>query len=159
MLTFVEYLPHYNLEAWGELQYAKENDSGFDFRAAIPERLVISQGEILIIPTGVKLELDIVKPYIEPAQVFDLQVRSRSGLAAKHGLFVVNSPGTIDNGYRGEIKIILGKLTRGSATIEPGDRIAQGVFSRVLQGGFKRVDKVDENTDRGAGGFGSTGKS
>ena len=88
---------------------------------------------------------------------YEAQIRPRSGLAAKEGITVINTPGTIDSDYRGEIKVVLGKITKGEFMIKPGERIAQMVISKVEQATWDVVDELDE-TERGTGGFGSTGK-
>lgn len=94
--------------------------------------------------------------YVEIPRGFEGQVRSRSGLAAKNGVFVLNSPGTIDSDYRGEIKVILSNMNTDPFIVKKGDRIAQLVFSRVIQASFERSTNLS-NTDRGDGGLGSTG--
>lgn len=151
----VEYLPHFRGTLLG---YAKKDDAGFDLMAAIPSPIRLAKGDMVTVPTGVRF--DIPSGPV-PGLVRELQIRSRSGLAAKHGIFVVNSPGTIDQGYRGEIKIILGRLNAqnddsGVFVINPGDRIAQAVYTVVEQARFW-TGIVSQDTDRGDGGFGSTG--
>jgi dUTP pyrophosphatase len=167
----IEYLPHYSIDAWGQLKYQHDGDAGFDLIAAISGPIRIPQAGLtkiwnpqsennkgaysyyfeeikrVLIPTGIKVELP---------KGFELQVRSRSGLALKEGLFVLNSPGTVDMGYRGEVGVILCNLGSSEFIVEPGMRIAQAVISSIPEVKIIRVDKVSE-TSRGAGGFGSTG--
>lgn len=134
--------------------YETGGSAGFDFRANISESLVIpgkrSDNNITIVPTGLFFEL--------PKNV-ELQVRPRSGLAAKHGITVLNSPGTVDSDYRGEVKVILINHKSEDFTINPGDRIAQGVLSTVINKTNSELTEVNNlsDTDRGDGGFGSTG--
>ena len=118
-----------------------------DLRAAIKESIPIGSGEGAVIPTGLKMEIPIG---------YEGQVRTRSGLAASHGLTVLNSPGTIDADYRGEVKVILMNLGGETVNIDRGDRIAQLVIAPVTRVVIAEVDEVDETT-RGAGGLGSTG--
>lgn len=127
--------------------YKTAGASGCDVCAGIDKPETLKAGERLLVPTG--LSFDIPKG-------FEIQVRPRSGLAAKHGISIVNSPGTIDWDYRGEVKIILVNLSQEDFTIEPGDRIAQLVVCPVVQGDFLEVEQISETT-RGIGGFGSTG--
>ncbi len=127
-------------------QYATEGSAGMDLRAA--EAVTISAGERNCVSTGLFLEI--------PAG-FEAQVRPRSGLALKHGITVLNSPGTIDSDYRGEVKVILANLSKEDFKIEIGDRIAQMVFAEVAKASFETVCELEE-TERAAGGFGSTGK-
>ena len=124
--------------------------AGADLRACLNEKenLIIKPGERVLIPTGLSFE-------IEPG--FEVQIRPRSGLSLKTGLLVVNSPGTIDADYRGEIKIIMGNFSDKTEVIEHGDRVAQMVLMPITQAQFEIVDDLSD-TDRGAGGFGSTGK-
>ena len=133
-------------------EYQKTGDSGFDFRANLSEPVILKPLERALIPTGL---------YFEFQEGFEIQVRPRSGLAAKNGVTVLNTPGTVDSGYRGEIKICLINLSHDVFTVNHGDRIAQGVFSAVMGKpvvDMVEVDKVNTDTDRGTGGFGSTGK-
>tara|TARA_Y100001935_G_scaffold229452_1_gene209140 strand:+ start:1663 stop:2283 length:621 start_codon:yes stop_codon:yes gene_type:complete len=127
--------------------YESELASGFDVRAQLPEPVVLEPGHRSLIPTG--LSFEIPKGY-------EIQARPRSGLAIKKGLSLVNSPGTIDADYRGEVKIILINLGTEAVTIEKGERIAQLVLCPVVQAQFVKVDALGE-TVRGEGGFGSTG--
>lgn len=117
-----------------------------DLRADLDEPLVIEPGAVALVPTG----LAIAVP-----SGFEAQVRSRSGLALKQSLVALNSPGTIDSDYRGEVKVILANLGKESATILRGDRIAQMVVAAVSSVEWQLVDNLDE-TQRGEGGFGST---
>jgi dUTP pyrophosphatase len=128
--------------------YASAGAAGADIHAWLAEALVIKPGGRALIPTGLHAAIP---------HGYEIQVRSRSGLAAKHGLFVVNSPGTIDSDYRGEIKILLGNIGQEAITVMPGERIAQLVLAPVCRAAFSLVESLDE-TDRGHGGFGSTGR-
>ena len=125
--------------------YNHEGDAGADLRAN--EATVIKAGERAIIGTGLYFDM----PY-----GFEVQIRSRSGLAAKHGVFVLNSPGTIDCGYKNEIKIILQNLGKEDFVVEKGDRIAQMVVAPVCRIPFELTTVLTES-DRGIGGLGSTG--
>jgi dUTP pyrophosphatase len=127
--------------------YQTAGSSGMDLRAAVETSVVISSGEGAVIPTGLKLEIPLG---------FEGQVRTRSGMAASHGLAVLNSPGTIDADYRGEVKVILINMGSERVTIDRGDRIAQLVVAPVARVSVAEVEAVDE-TARGEGGFGSTG--
>jgi dUTP pyrophosphatase len=133
-------------------EYATSGSSGFDLRANLTEVMTLSpRGGFAIVPTGL---------YFEIPDNFEIQVRSRSGLAAKNQVAVLNSPGTIDADYRGEIKVILINHGDEGFTINHGDRIAQAVIASVIGKNFVKLEKVnniDENTGRGSGGFGSTG--
>jgi dUTP pyrophosphatase len=124
--------------------------AGCDVRAAVPEAepLTLRPGERFMVPTGIAIALP-------PG--WEAQMRPRSGLAAKHGIACVNSPGTIDADYRGEIKIILINHGAEDFVIRRGERIGQMVFAPVFQAHFKEVAELDE-TERGEGGFGSTGR-
>lgn len=130
-------------------EYATKHASGADLKADIEGPVSVGPGERILIPTGIHLEI--------PAG-FEGQVRPRSGLAAKHGLTVLNSPGTIDADYRGEVKVILINHGKSVVSINPGDRIAQLVFMPVVRTDFVSVESVND-TERGKGGFGSTGVS
>lgn len=130
-----------------EPTYATPGSSGMDLSAAIVENIRILPGERVLVPTGISLEL--------PSHL-EAQVRSRSGLAVKNGVVVLNSPGTIDSDYRGEIKVILINLSSTTFLLEPGMRIAQLVFSRVERVKLIPTESIS-NTYRGSGGFGSTG--
>lgn len=127
--------------------YATQFSAGLDVRAANPEPIVLEPLGRAMVPTGLYLEI--------PAG-YEVQVRPRSGLAAKKGVTVLNSPGTIDADYRGEVRVILVNLSSDPFTIVPGERIAQMVFARHEQVDWEEVDTLEES-ERGAGGFGSTG--
>lgn len=126
-------------------EYAKEGDSGFDLRSE--EDLDIHPGTTEMIKTGWA---------VSTGDGYELQVRSRSGLAAKHGLSVLNSPGTIDAGYTGEICVLLHNGGNRPIRVFKGDRIAQAVLAPVVQANFIEVNEIEES-DRGSGGFGHTG--
>tara|TARA_Y100000590_G_C15713221_1_gene1011006 strand:+ start:723 stop:1160 length:438 start_codon:yes stop_codon:yes gene_type:complete len=128
--------------------YKTSGSSGLDVMAFTKNNIIIKPGKTSIIPTGISV--GIPKNY-------ELQIRPRSGLAAKKGISVLNTPGTIDSDYRGEIKIILINLSKKSFVIKSGDRIAQMVLCPIAKAKFKQVKKLP-NTIRGKGGFGSTGK-
>lgn len=121
--------------------------AGMDMRANITEPIILKSLERAMIPTGLFIELPIG---------FEAQVRPRSGLAAKNGVTCLNSPGTIDADYRGELKVILVNLSKDDFTINNGDRIAQMVIAKHERAEFQEVDVLSE-TERGSGGFGSTG--
>jgi dUTP pyrophosphatase len=129
--------------------YESARAAGMDLRAALSETLELRPGKRALVPTGIAIAL--------PAR-FEAQIRPRSGLALKHGVTVLNSPGTVDADYRGEIGVIL--INHGEETFEisRGDRIAQMVIAPVTQGVWREVDNLDE-TGRGAGGFGSSGRA
>jgi len=128
--------------------YATELSAGMDLRASLDAPLTLGPLERALVPTGL---------YIALPPGFEAQVRPRSGLAAKHGITVLNTPGTIDADYRGEIKVILVNLSQTPFEIVPGERIAQMVVARHERVEWTEVDTLDE-TSRGAGGFGSTGR-
>jgi dUTP pyrophosphatase len=129
--------------------YETAQAAGMDLRAAVPEDepLVLRPGSRFAVPTGLAFALP---------QGFEGQVRPRSGLAAKSGVTCLNTPGTVDADYRGEVKVILINLGEEDVTIRRGDRIAQLVIAPVVQAAWREVESLDE-TARGAGGFGSTG--
>ena len=127
--------------------YATAGAAGLDLLAAVGEPLVIAPGERALVPTGLLVAV--------PAG-HELQVRPRSGLALRHGLVLPNSPGTIDEDYRGEIQVIMMNLGPAPFTVERGARIAQAVLAPVTRAAFREVDALDE-TARGTAGFGSTG--
>jgi len=173
----IKYLEHYRLEEWGELQYKKDGDAGIDLRAAILDTMYIpsipaycseygshthttnpdyNDNEscflrgpfpILGIPTGICVGLPTG---------YQIEIRPRSGLSLEKGITVVNSPGTVDSGYTGEIKVILANLGLESFEIEPGERIAQMVLMPSPKIIFNKVQKL-QKTKRGSDGFGSTG--
>ena len=128
-------------------EYQSEGASGADIRAAVEEELVIAPGGRALVPTGLRLQIP---------RGLEAQVRPRSGLAARHGITVLNAPGTIDSDYRGEVQVILVNLGHEEFRIRRGDRIAQLVFSPVVRVSFQARPLIDE-TARGSGGFGSTG--
>ncbi|MEO1964585.1 dUTP diphosphatase [Hyphomonas sp.] len=141
-------LPHF--EGLQLPAYETAGSAGMDVRAAVPEGepMVLAPGERAMVPTGLSVAIP---------QGYEIQVRPRSGLAAKHGLTCLNTPGTIDSDYRGEIKVILVNLGQEAFTIQRGERIAQLVLAPVTRLAWQAVDSLDE-TERGAGGFGSTGR-
>jgi len=127
--------------------YMSEGASGMDLYSANAEPVTLAPGEIKLLPTGIRIELP-------PG--YEAQIRPRSGLAAKHGVTVVNTPGTIDSDYRGEVKIILGNISRQPFEITRGTRIAQMVIAQVVRARITEADSLND-TARGAGGFGHTG--
>lgn len=128
--------------------YMTSNSAGMDLCAALTTPQTIAPGAIALIPTGLAIALP---------DGFEAQIRPRSGLAVKHGIGLINSPGTIDADYRGEIRIAVINLGPEAYTIRRGERIAQMIVQRVYQARLKIVQDLDE-TDRGEGGFGHTGK-
>ena len=129
-------------------KYMTEGASGMDVCAYMDEPVTLKPLERDLIPTGIKMEI----PY-----GYEVQVRPRSGLAIKHGITLLNTPGTIDSDYRGEIKVIVVNLSNEEYKIEPGERIGQLVLQKVYQMKFNQVDSLGE-TERSGGGFGHTGK-
>lgn len=127
--------------------YATNGSAGMDVHAAVEAPVVLAAGAIVLVPSGLCVAIP---------QGFEIQVRSRSGLAAKHGVFALNAPGTIDSDYRGEIKVILANFSHEDVIIERGMRIAQLVVARHEQCTWNVVSELSE-TQRGEGGFGSTG--
>ncbi|GAA5039699.1 deoxyuridine 5'-triphosphate nucleotidohydrolase [Marivirga lumbricoides] len=128
--------------------YQSISAAGLDLRANLDEPMILRPMQRTLVPTGLFMELPLG---------FEAQIRPRSGLAFKYGVTVLNSPGTIDSDYRGEIKILLVNLSDESFTIENGERVAQMVIAKHEQISWKSV-KVLEDSERSAGGFGSTGK-
>ncbi|MFN3780887.1 MAG: dUTP diphosphatase [Candidatus Kapaibacteriota bacterium] len=128
-------------------EYKSNGSAGMDICAAIEEEIILPPGGIVLVPTNLAIALP---------QGYECQVRTRSGLAINHGIFALNSPGTIDSDYRGEIKIILANFSQKPFTIRRGDRIAQLVVAEYKRIQWEETDKLPETT-RGAGGFGSTG--
>jgi dUTP pyrophosphatase len=128
--------------------YATAGSSGMDIRASLESPLHLSSLARTLVPTGL---------FIELPEGYEAQIRPRSGLAIKQGITCLNTPGTIDSDYRGEIKIILINLSAEEQVIQPGDRIAQLVIQKVEKGSWKEVNVLDI-TERNAGGFGHTGK-
>ena len=132
-------------------EYATAGSSGFDLRASLDEQLIMISGEVTVVPTGL---------YFEIPENFEIQVRPRSGLAAKNAVTVLNTPGTIDADYRGEIKVILINHGKSPFVINNGDRIAQAVIASVINKNIVNLNEVktiSSDTERGSGGFGSTG--
>ena len=129
-------------------RYATPLSAGMDVRANIDEAVILRPLERAMIPTGLSIELP---------EGYEMQIRPRSGLAAKHGITVLNSPGTIDADYRGEIRVILVNLSNEEFRIEAGERIAQMVVARHEQVEWELAEELAES-ERGEGGFGSTGK-
>jgi dUTP pyrophosphatase len=132
-------------------EYATIGSSGFDLRADLNEPIVLNPNERILIPTGLFFELQTG---------YEIQVRPRSGLALKQGITVLNTPGTVDSDYRGEIKVILINLSSEPQTINSGDRIAQAVIASVIPSiifSFTQVGEISTDTTRNTGGFGSTG--
>ena len=141
-------VPIINESTYDLPSFATVNSAGVDLRANSASPITLGPLERTIIGTGLKMALP---------EGFEAQVRPRSGLAAKHGLSVINAPGTIDADYRGEIGVILVNLSNEPFTIQPGERIAQLVIAKYEQVRWNLQDTL-ETTERGAGGFGSTGK-
>jgi len=141
-------LPHF--EGLALPAYETEHAAGMDLRAAVPENepITLEPGARYLTPTGLTIAL--------PAG-YEAQVRPRSGLALKHGVTCLNSPGTVDADYRGELKVILVNLGQEPFVIKRGERIAQMVIAPVTQGAWEKVEVLSE-TARGVGGFGSTGR-
>lgn len=129
-------------------KYETSGSAGMDVRANIEEPIVMGSLERVLVPTGLKIAIP---------EGYEVQVRPRSGLAIKHGITLLNTPGTIDSDYRGELKVIMVNLSKDEYVINPQERIGQLVLNKVAQMEFVEVDSLDE-TERGAGGFGHTGK-
>ena len=129
-------------------EYMTEGSAGLDISANIKEEIELKSLERYLVPTGIKLEIPVG---------FEIQVRPRSGLAYKHGITVLNTPGTIDSDYRGEVKVLLINLSNETYKIQPKERIGQLILSKIYHSDFKVVDELSE-TIRGEGGFGHTGK-
>ncbi len=136
-----------NQSAFDLPAYATEGAAGLDIRANISEAIVLSPLERQLIPTGLFVAIPLG---------YEIQIRPRSGLAFKHGITVLNTPGTIDADYRGEIKVLLVNLSNAPFSIEPGERIAQMVLAKHETLSWKTTEELP-STERGAGGFGSTG--
>jgi len=128
--------------------YSTEGSAGMDVRAAVKEDMVIHPGKVVLVPTNLSVEIP---------EGYEIQVRPRSGLAVKHGIGILNSPGTIDSDYRGEVKIIMMNFGVDDFSISRGDRIAQLVVSKVYKANLVEKKELKES-DRGEGGFGHTGK-
>ncbi len=127
--------------------YQSDSSSGLDIRAAVHKAITLKPGEIRLIPTGLSISLP---------KGYEAQIRPRSGLALRHGLGLVNSPGTIDADYRGEIGVIAINWGKKSFTIKRGDRIAQVVINKISRARVEEVNELD-HTKRGKGGFGHSG--
>jgi dUTP pyrophosphatase len=136
-----------NQSAFDLPAYATEGAAGLDIRANISEAIILSPLERQLIPTGLFVAIPLG---------YEIQIRPRSGLAFKHGITVLNTPGTIDADYRGEIKVLLVNLSNTPFSIEPGERIAQMVLAKHETLSWKTTEELP-STERGAGGFGSTG--
>ena len=136
-----------NRSAYDRPQYETAQAAGLDVRANITESITLGPLERALVPTGL---------FIELPEGYEMQVRPRSGLAAKHGLSLVNAPGTVDPDYRGEIKVILVNLSNTPYELKPGERVAQLVVSQFTRVEWEPVEELGE-TERGTGGFGSTG--
>lgn len=128
-------------------EYATEGSAGMDLRAAITEPVILAPGERKLVPTGLAMEIPVG---------YEAQIRPRSGLAIKHGITMANSPGTIDSDYRGEVRVIMINLGQEAFTIQPGDRIAQIIFSPVTRAQWEVQTELG-TTKRAEGGFGHTG--
>jgi dUTP pyrophosphatase len=128
-------------------EYATQGSSGLDIRAAVENEFIISAGKVGLVPTNIRVEIP---------EGFEIQVRPRSGLAAKYGIGVLNSPGTIDSDYRGEIKVILFNFGNEDFIIKRGDRIAQIVVQKIYRANFVEAEGLNESK-RNEGGFGHTG--
>jgi len=148
IIVAVRPLPHF--EGLELPAYETLGAAGMDVRAAVPEKepMVLTPGDRAMVPTG----LSVAIPH-----GFEIQMRPRSGLAAKHGITCLNTPGTIDSDYRGELKVILINHGTEAFTINRGERIGQMVLAPVTRLAWKEVESLDE-TERGSGGFGSTGR-
>jgi len=128
--------------------YQTAGAAGLDIRANLEEPIVLAPLQRTLVPTGLFLEIP---------ESYEVQVRPRSGLAAKHGITVINAPGTIDSDYRGEVKVPIVNLSDESFTIAHGERIAQMIFAKYERVTFQQVEELSD-TQRGTAGFGSTGK-
>lgn len=128
--------------------YATEGSAGMDIRAAISEEIIIPAGEVKLVPTNLIVEIPVG---------YEIQVRPRSGLALKHGIGLLNSPGTIDSDYRGEVGIIMSNFSKDDFVIKRGDRIAQLVLAKYYKADVFETKNISES-QRGDGGFGHTGK-
>lgn len=144
-------LSHYE-QSFALPSYETTGAAGADVRACLGsgEKMIIKPGERVLVPTGLSMEIP---------HGYEIQVRPRSGLSFKTGLMVLNSPGTIDSDYRGEVKVIIGNLGKNDEVINHGDRVAQLVLAPVVQAFYQVTNETLSETARGAGGFGSTGKN
>ena len=129
-------------------EYQTAGAAGMDLKADISEPVVLKPGEVQVIPTGL---------YMAIPEGYEIQVRSRSGLAAKYGIFCLNSPGTLDADWRGNTGVILANFGKNNFVVNPGGRIAQAVLNKIEKIEWNEVAELDE-TERGEGGFGHTGK-
>ena len=129
-------------------EYQTAGAAGMDLKADISEPIVLKPGEVQVIPTGL---------YMAIPEGYEIQVRSRSGLAAKNSIFCLNSPGTLDADWRGNTGVILANFGKNNFVVNPGDRIAQAVLNKIEKIEWNEVAELDE-TERGEGGFGHTGK-
>ena len=129
-------------------EYQTAGAAGMDLKADISEPVVLKPGEVQVIPTGL---------YMAIPEGYEIQVRSRSGLAAKYGIFCLNSPGTLDADWRGNTGVILANFGKNNFVVNPGDRIAQAVLNKIEKIEWEEVCELD-TTERGEGGFGHTGK-
>ena len=129
-------------------EYQTAGAAGMDLKADISEPVVLQPGEVQVIPTGL---------YMAIPEGYEIQVRSRSGLAAKYGIFCLNSPGTLDADWRGNTGVILANFGKNNFVVNPGDRIAQAVLNKIEKIEWEEVSELD-TTERGEGGFGHTGK-
>ncbi len=137
-----------NSSRYGAPSYSTPLSAGMDLRADLAEPVVLKPLQRLLVPTGLRIELP---------EGYEAQIRPRSGLAIKHGISLVNTPGTVDADYRGEIKVILVNLSSEDFTVNPGERIAQMVVARHERVEWEEVEELAESS-RGEGGFGSTGR-
>ncbi|MCX8105125.1 MAG: dUTP diphosphatase [Ignavibacterium album] len=128
--------------------YATDGSAGMDIRAAIKDEMILQPGKVVLVPTNISVEIP---------KGYEIQVRPRSGLAANHSIGILNSPGTIDSDYRGEVKIIMMNFGDEPFVIHRGDRIAQLVVSKIYQANIIETDNLN-SSQRGEGGFGHTGK-
>ena len=151
ILVKIKKLSHYD-ESFPLPSYETTGAAGADVRASLENKasMVIKPGERVLVPTGLSMEIPLG---------YEVQVRPRSGMSFKTSLMVLNSPGTIDSDYRGEVKIILGNLGSTDQVINHGDRVAQLVLAPVVQAQYIVTSDELSQTNRGAGGFGSTGKN
>jgi dUTP pyrophosphatase len=128
--------------------YSTEGSSGMDIRAAVDDEFILHKKDVAVIPTNLSVEIP---------EGYEIQVRPRSGLAANSGIGILNSPGTIDSDYRGEIKIILFNFSHEDFIVKRGDRIAQIIINQYVKAVVEETEELNDST-RGKGGFGHTGK-
>ena len=142
-------LPIINTSGYPNPAYAHRWDSGMDIRTCIKEPKTLQPLERFLFPTGIRIDVP---------EGFEIQIRPRSGLALKHGVIVLNTPGTVDGQYTGEIGVILVNLSNEPYTVQPGDRIAQLVLAKIVQcEGFQDVEEFEAKERRGENGYGSSG--